>query len=95
MQIDEKTVYKIAHLARLNIQEAQVQGIQQSLTQILNWVDQLNQVDASTIDPLFSVHLQEMPQRPDIITDGNKADEVLANAPEEDLGMFAVPKVVE
>lgn len=95
MEIDEKTVHKIAHLARLSIKETQVQSIQQSLTQILNWVEQLNQVDTSKIEPLFNVHLKEMSQRPDLINDGNYADAVLANAPEKDLEMFAVPKVVE
>jgi aspartyl-tRNA(Asn)/glutamyl-tRNA(Gln) amidotransferase subunit C len=95
MQIDEKTVHKIAHLARLEIKEAQIQGVQQSLTQILNWVEQLNEVDTSKVEPLFSVHLHEMPQRQDVINDGNYVDAILANAPEADLGMFAVPKVVE
>jgi aspartyl-tRNA(Asn)/glutamyl-tRNA(Gln) amidotransferase subunit C len=95
MQIDEKAVHKIAHLARLDIKESQVQSTQQSLTQILTWIEQLNNVDTSKTEPLFSVHLKEMPQRADLINDGNYADAVLANAPEQDLDMFAVPKVVE
>jgi aspartyl-tRNA(Asn)/glutamyl-tRNA(Gln) amidotransferase subunit C len=95
MQIDEKTVHKIAYLARLEIEAQQVQNVQQSLTQILNWVEQLNEIDTTHIEPLFSVHLKEMPQRADVVNDGNYAEAVLSNAPEKDLEMFSVPKVVD
>jgi len=95
MQIDEKTVHKIAQLARLDYHELKVTQPQENLTQILNWVEQLNEVDTSATEPLFSIHLSEMPQRSDLVTDGQDADAVLANAPEQDLNMFTVPKVVE
>ena len=95
MHIDEKTVHKITKLAHLEINEANVPQLQKSLTHILNWVEQLNEVDTSSTEPLFNIHLSEMPQRADIITDGQYADAILANAPDQDLNMFTVPKVVE
>jgi len=95
MSIDQKTVHKIAHLARLNISADHVPEVQNRLNQILQWIEQLNEIDTSHVEPLFSVHLKEMPQRSDTVTDGQCAEAVLANAPEKDLDMFVVPKVVE
>lgn len=95
MHIDEKTVRKIANLSRLEIKEGQVVPYQESLTQILSWVEQLSEVDTDGIEPLTSVHVSQMPQRDDIVNDGGQASGVLANAPEKELNMFTVPKVVE
>jgi aspartyl-tRNA(Asn)/glutamyl-tRNA(Gln) amidotransferase subunit C len=95
MSINEKAVAKIAHLARLNISPERIPEVHDRLNHILKWIEQLNEVETSHIDPLFSVHLKEMPQRPDAVTDGQCADAILANAPEKDLDMFVVPKVVE
>lgn len=95
MHIDEKTVRKIGNLSRLEIKEGQLGPYQESLTQILSWVEQLSEVNTDGVEPLTSVHISEMPQRADIVNDGGQANCVLANAPEKDLNMFAVPKVVE
>lgn len=95
MHIDEKTVRKIAELSRLDLKDEQVAPYQESLGQILSWVEQLSEVNTDGVEPLTSVHISEMPQRDDIINDGGQANCVLANAPDKDLNMFAVPKVVE
>ncbi len=95
MHIDEKTVRKIANLSRLNIKNEDIAHYQESLSQILSWVEQLSEVNTDGVEPLTSVHISEMPQRADIVNDGGQANCVLANAPEKDLNMFEVPKVVE
>jgi aspartyl-tRNA(Asn)/glutamyl-tRNA(Gln) amidotransferase subunit C len=95
MKIDDTMVRKIGHLARLEIKEADVHSYAQSLTQILTWVEQLGEVDTSAIEPQLSVHVPQMPERPDQITDGGYANAILSNAPDKNLNMFAVPKVVE
>lgn len=95
MQIDEKTVTKIARLARLKLTDQEIANMQTSLSQIFNWIEQLNEVDTAGVEPLFNVTLEQMPLREDIVTDGNYVKAVLANAPEVAMDMFAVPKVVE
>ena len=65
------------------------------MNSVFQWIDQLNEVDASNAEPMFSVHLDHMPCRKDEVTEGNRVREVLANAPESELDMFMVPKVVE
>ena len=95
MHIDEKTVRKIGTLSRIEIKEGDITKYQEGLSAILSWVEQLSEVNTDGIDPLTSVHITQMPEREDIINDGDQANSVLANAPEKDLNMFAVPKVVE
>ena len=95
MHIDEKKVRKIGELSRLEIKDEQVAPYQKSLTQILSWVEQLSEVNTDGVEPLTSVHLSRMNPRDDIVNDGGQANCVLANAPEKDLNMFVVPKVVE
>ncbi len=95
MHIDEKTVRKIAKLSRIQISDAEIPAQQEGLSKILTWVEQLGDVNTDNIAPLTSVHLTEMPIREDVVTDGDKARCILSNAPEKELNMFAVPKVVE
>lgn len=95
MVIDEKTVEKIAKLSRLRVTETEKDMQKEGLSKILSWVEQLSEVNTDSVEPLTSVHIQEMPIREDIVNDGDKARCVLANAPEKDLNMYAVPKVVE
>jgi aspartyl-tRNA(Asn)/glutamyl-tRNA(Gln) amidotransferase subunit C len=95
MQIDQKTVHKIATLSRIEVKEEDVAKYQGSLNTILSWVEQLSEVNTDGVEPLTSVHIKQMPERADIINDGDQANCVLANAPEQELNMFAVPKVVE
>lgn len=95
MHIDEKTVRKIGTLSRIDIKDDDVSKYQNSLTTILSWVEQLSEVNTDGIDPLTSVHITQMPERDDIINEGDQANCILTNAPEKDLNMFVVPKVVE
>jgi aspartyl-tRNA(Asn)/glutamyl-tRNA(Gln) amidotransferase subunit C len=94
MSIDPSTVARIARLARLKLPEERLDAMAVELSQILAFVDQLNRVDTSGIEPLLSVSQVTLPLRADVVTDGGQQDKVLANAPEKTQGFFVVPKVV-
>lgn len=95
VEIDKDTVLKIARLARVRITEDEVPPQKEALSKILTWVEQLSEVNTDQIEPLTSVHIASAPLREDVVNDGDKARCVLSNAPEKDLNMYAVPKVVE
>jgi aspartyl-tRNA(Asn)/glutamyl-tRNA(Gln) amidotransferase subunit C len=95
MSVDVDTVRRIAHLARIAVTEQEVGHLQDELNAILAFVEQLSRVDVIGVEPMTSVTPMEMKKRPDMITDGGIADEVLKNAPATEDGFFLVPKVVE
>ncbi|MCB1484972.1 MAG: Asp-tRNA(Asn)/Glu-tRNA(Gln) amidotransferase subunit GatC [Hyphomicrobiaceae bacterium] len=95
MQVDEKTVRRIAHLARIKITDAEAKGLEKELTQILEWVEQLDEVDTANVEPMTRVVAQNLKKRTDEVTDGEKADDVTANAPMTEDHFYVVPKVVE
>jgi aspartyl-tRNA(Asn)/glutamyl-tRNA(Gln) amidotransferase subunit C len=95
MHVDEKTVRRIARLARLKITDAEAKGLEAEISGILDWVEQLKQVDTDAVEPMTRVVAQEMKKRQDAVTDGEKADDIVANAPMTDDHFFVVPKVVE
>jgi aspartyl-tRNA(Asn)/glutamyl-tRNA(Gln) amidotransferase subunit C len=95
MTIDQKTVVRIAHLARLKIPDDEQSYVAGELSKILDWVAQLNEVDVAGIEPLANVHDMALRRREDIVTDGGKTADILANAPARTADFFTVPKVVE
>lgn len=95
MALDKDTVRGIAHLARLKVPEEELDALAGELNNILGWVEQLSEVDTSGAAPMTSVVEMTLPMRKDEVTDGGYAEKVLANAPEEARGFYAVPKVVE
>ena len=95
MSLDPATVRRIARLARLHLDEAEVARFQQELNGIIGWVEQLNEVDVSDVAPLTGAAQMALNMREDVVTDGNIPDKVLANAPERAGDFFTVPKVVE
>ena len=95
MSMDEQTVRKVARLANIEIQDDQVEKIGAELSGILQWVEQLGEVDTDNVEPLANVVNIDLKLRKDEVNDGQCADKVLANAPEETQGFFVVPKVVE
>ena len=95
MTIDPKTVAKIASLARLKIPVEEQNHFAGELNQIMAWIEQLNEVDVTGVEPLASVNDMHARLRQDIITDGGKPDEILANAPAKTADFFTVPKVIE
>jgi aspartyl-tRNA(Asn)/glutamyl-tRNA(Gln) amidotransferase subunit C len=95
MSVDKDTVKRVAHLARIAVSEAEAEALQGDLNTILGFVEQLNEVDVSGVEPMTSVIAMTMRQRPDIVTEGDQTDKIVANAPERADGFFVVPKVVE
>jgi aspartyl-tRNA(Asn)/glutamyl-tRNA(Gln) amidotransferase subunit C len=95
MTVDIATVKRVAHLARIAITEEEAGSFQSEINAILGFVEQLNEVDVSGIEPLTSVVAQTMKMRADVVTDGFYPEKVVANAPSADDDFFVVPKVVE
>jgi aspartyl-tRNA(Asn)/glutamyl-tRNA(Gln) amidotransferase subunit C len=95
MPLDKATVAHIAALARIRLSEAELEPLVGELSQILTWVEQLNEVDTSGVVPMASVAASGLPMREDRVTDGDCREAILGNAPRSARGFFAVPKVVE
>ena len=95
MPLDKAAVAHIASLARIRLSEAELDPLADELSQILTWIEQLNEVDTSGVAPMASVAASGLPMRDDEVTDGGRPEEILANAPRTAHGFFAVPKVVE
>ena len=95
MSVDQATVRRIAHLARIAVTEEEVPHLRGELNAILAFVEQLNDVDVSGVEPMTSVTPMAMKKRQDEVTDGGYPDAVTANAPVTEDHFFVVPKVVE
>lgn len=95
MSVDEATVRRVAHLARIAVEDDEVGALTGELNAILHWVEQLGEVDIEAVEPMTSVTPMALKQRADAVTDGDRQDDVLANAPDAREGFFVVPKVVE
>ena len=95
MEVDEATVRRIARLARIRISDEEAKGLEKELSGILDWVKQLDEVDTSTVEPMTRVVAQKLKMREDVVTDGDIADKITANAPLSEDHYFVVPKVVE
>ena len=95
MSVDEGTVRRIARLARLAIEESRVKPMVAELNGLLDWVQQLQEVDVTGVPAMTSVVEQNLKMRDDIVTDGGNADALMQNAPGGEDHFFVVPKVVE
>ena len=95
MHVDEATVRRIARLARIKITPEEAKGLEGELSGILDWVEQLKEVDTSNVEPMTRVVAQGLKKRKDEVTDGEIADQVVANAPMTEDNFYVVPKVVE
>ena len=96
--IDAATVAKVARLARIKISADEQQRMADELTGILDWIDQLGEVDVDGVDPVAGGAPDldpQLRQRQDAVTAGGDRDAVLANAPDQTQGFYVVPKVVE
>lgn len=95
MIVDEATVKRIARLARIKVSPEEAKSLEKELSGILDWVKQLDEVDTSGVEPMTRVVPISLPMRPDEVTDGGIANDIMRNAPEVADHLFAVPKVVE
>jgi aspartyl-tRNA(Asn)/glutamyl-tRNA(Gln) amidotransferase subunit C len=95
MSVDISTVKRVAHLARIAVNDDEAERMTGELNAILGFVEQLNEVDIEGVEPMTSVTPMKMRLREDAVTDGNIASAVVANAPVTEDNFFVVPKVVE
>jgi aspartyl-tRNA(Asn)/glutamyl-tRNA(Gln) amidotransferase subunit C len=95
MSVDTATVRHIAKLARIAVTDGEVEALVPELNNILGWIEQLQEVDVSGVEPMTAVIPNSLRLREDKVTDGGVRDAVLANAPVAEHGFFAVPKVIE
>ncbi len=95
MSVDQATVRHIARLARIKVSDAEAETLQGELNSILEWVEQLSEVDTDGVAPMTSVVEADMKKREDAVTDGDIPDDIVRNAPEREDHFFVVPKVVE
>ncbi|MEO1561811.1 MAG: Asp-tRNA(Asn)/Glu-tRNA(Gln) amidotransferase subunit GatC [Pseudomonadota bacterium] len=95
MSIDIDTARRVAHLARIAVEEDDLPKLAQELSGILGFMEQLNEVDVDGVEPMTSVTPMRLKRRADEVTDGDMVDKILKNAPDAREGFFAVPKVVE
>ncbi len=100
MSVTREQVAKVAQLARIRMSEAELDRVAPELAQIIDWVEQLGEVDTSTVEPMTAVITQKLRLREDLVdadpeTGGGRREDVLANAPQAEHGFFGVPKVIE
>jgi aspartyl-tRNA(Asn)/glutamyl-tRNA(Gln) amidotransferase subunit C len=95
MSLDHATVRRIASLARIRLEDYEVEPLCHELNGILGWIEQLNEVDVTDVAPLTGASNNAMAMRADVVTDGGYPENVLSNAPERIGDFYAVPKVVE
>jgi len=95
MKIDKNTTLKIAKLSRIKIDNSEIEELSAELNSILDWVEQLNEVNTDNIEPLSNVSMSKLPFREDKQNNEDKSNDVLSNAPEKLENYYVVPKVVE
>ena len=95
MSLDKATVAKIAKLARVEVGDAELERLAGELSGILDWVAQLDEVETGDVPPLTSVVEMNLKVRDDRVSDGDRQDDILKNAPKSAHGFFVVPKVIE
>ncbi|WP_143960359.1 Asp-tRNA(Asn)/Glu-tRNA(Gln) amidotransferase subunit GatC [Litoribacter populi] len=95
MKIDNNTLKKIAHLARLEFDEAGAEKMTKDMTQILDWVEKLNEVDTEGVEPITTMSSEVNVLREDKVGEHLSHDKGLQNAPQKDSDYFRVPKVME
>lgn len=95
MSVDLATVKRVARLARIAVSEEEANKMLGQLNGIIGFIEQLSEVNTDGVEPMTSVTPVEMKKRTDTVTDGDKAEDIVANAPATDRNFFQVPKVVE
>ena len=95
MSIDLETARRVAHLARIRIEEEELPAIARELSSIVNFMERLNEVDVDGVEAMTTVTPMKLPRRQDVVSQASDQAAILSNAPEARQGFFAVPKVVE
>ena len=95
MSIDKDTAARVANVARISIPDGELENVAKELSNIIGFMEQLNEVNVDNVEPMTSVTPTVLKKRTDVVNDGNQQSKVLSNAPDTREGFFAVPKVVD
>ena len=95
MSLDKSTLERVAYLARIKLNNSEVDKITEELNNIMKWIEELNEVDISDVEPMTGVSNMTLREREDKVTDGGYQDKIVSNAPEKIDTSFTVPKVIE
>ena len=95
MSINKDTAARVANLARISIPDEELENVAKELSNIIGFMEQLNEVNVDNVEPMTSVTPTVLKKRTDVVNDGNQQSKVLSNAPDTREGFFAVPKVVD
>ena len=95
MSLDKSTLERVAYLARIKINNSEIDKMTEELNNIMKWIEELNEVDISDVEPMTGVSNMTLREREDKVTDGGYQDKIVSNAPEKIDGSFTVPKVIE
>ena len=95
MSIDTTTAAKVAKLARIRVEDEDLPALAQDFNAILGFIEQLGELDVDDVEPMTSVAEMQLPMREDVVADGDRQSDIVANAPESKHGFFVVPRVVE
>ena len=95
MSIVKDTAARVANLARISIPDEELENVAKELSNIIGFMEQLNEVNVDNVEPMTSVTPTVLKKRTDVVNDGNQQSKVLSNAPDTREGFFAVPKVVD
>ena len=95
MSLDKATLERVAYLARIKINNSEIDKMTEELNNIMKWIEELNEVDISNVEPMTGVSNMTLREREDKVTDGGYQDKIVSNAPEKIDTSFSVPKVIE
>ncbi|MGA0557412.1 Asp-tRNA(Asn)/Glu-tRNA(Gln) amidotransferase subunit GatC [Larkinella sp. VNQ87] len=95
MKVDHETLHKIAHLARLDVRPEEEQALVESLNEVLTWMEQLNEIDTTGVEPLTHISGELNMLRDDVVQNQLPREQALQNAPDKTEQYFQVPKVIE
>ena len=95
MKVDSEALQKIAHLARLDVRPEEEADLLNSPNGVLTWMEQLNEVDTTGVEPLTHISDETNVLRDDVVGNHLPRERALANAPQHDGQFFEVPKVLE
>lgn len=95
MSLDKSTLERVAYLARIKIDDSEIENITAELNNIMKWIEELNEVDVENTKPMTGVSNESLRERKDEVNDGGYSDKIVSNAPEKIDNSFTVPKVIE
>ena len=95
MSLDKSTLERVAYLARIKINNSEIEKMTEELNNIMKWIEELNEVDITNVQPMTGVSNMSLREREDKVTDGGYQDKIVNNAPEKIDTSFTVPKVIE